>query len=186
LTLEREVQRANALIAEVSRIPRPDPKSASVSSDELTGLQARREKSGVALQQAHSILKTNPDYPPAKAAEAAAQKASDINEADGEAIEARKLTAAITESIARYKNQTLSERQAEQIRDDLRKRCKAAVDHADRAINLDPNNYLAWIEKVRALRLMADDSGAKQTLQRALDLFPGDAELQKLQKLLRG
>lgn len=186
MNLDREIQKANALIDEVSRMARPDGKAANSTPEGLAAIRIRKEKAAMALQEARRVLESNPGYPPAASVEKLAEQAVALARADNEAENARKLVIEITDSIERYKNRSLTDRQAEQIRNDLRTKCKAAVDAADRAIKLDPNNYLGWIEKVRALRLMADDAGASAALQQALDLFPGDDELTKLQELLRG
>ncbi len=107
-------------------------------------------------------------------------------EADGDAAAAAGIVQDVSDAIERYKQQNLTDAQAERIRTDLRRRLQEAQTRCDRALQLDGMNRVAWVERVRALRLADETRNARVALDQALALFPEDPDLAHLRELLHG
>jgi tetratricopeptide (TPR) repeat protein len=109
-------------------------------------------------------------------------------EAAREAERARQIgdevDAAIRYWVALGKKRSLSVEEAWRVRARLAGRCAEALERARRAIELEPGNRLAWLQRVRALRLAARDAAARSALSDALSRFPEDAGLKQEEKLL--
>lgn len=97
---------------------------------------------------------------------------------------AARLVEEVTAGIERFKNEDLTEREAEAIRESLRVKLETAVQHADRALARDPRSEEAWLHKVRALRLSGDESAARSALNQGLMRFPESSGLKEQLSLL--
>jgi hypothetical protein len=120
-----------------------------------------------------------PQEPPAEG-----RSGTEAARAAEEAEQARRLVEGVTASIQRYKNRSLTVRQAAAIKTTLRTQCEAALGHCDRALALDPRSEEAWLQRVRALRLLGGKEKARAAVEQALGLFPDSQELRKQQALL--
>src|SRR5205085_771790 len=79
----------------------------------------------------------------------------------------------------------MSRAKAEALKKSLRAKCREALAFSDRATDLDPQNETAWVQKVRAWRMLKQFKTAELTLRRALQIFPASADLKEQQKLIR-
>jgi serine/threonine protein kinase len=107
-------------------------------------------------------------------------------EADYEALQAKTLLDEVVSSIDRYKDEDLTQQEADAVRNSLRDKCRSALAHCERALSLDPQTPAAWVQRVRAHRLSGNPSAARAGLRDALSRFPGDVGLLEQEALLRG
>lgn len=116
-----------------------------------------------------------------------ARPASDPgSEARVESAAATSLLDEVAQSIDQFRNETLSESEAAEIRRTLKEKCARALEHADRAIGLDVNLAEGWVARVRGLRLSGESRSARAALLKALARFPTNADLKEQQRLLKG
>jgi hypothetical protein len=122
----------------------------------------------------------------AAAVAAAAAKATQakLTEAKSERNSADTLLKDVTKAIERFKQETLSEAQVDEIKAELRTKLEQALSHANRSIELEPKNAGGWVLKVRALRISDDEDGARSAVKDALQQFPGNRELLEQRDLL--
>jgi tetratricopeptide (TPR) repeat protein len=66
----------------------------------------------------------------------------------------------------------------------LAQKCRTALRLSDRAIGLDRSNKLAWMQRVRAYRLLEDYPRMSEAMAQALALFRNDPELVSLKDRL--
>lgn len=139
---------------------------------------------------------TKPATTPLPAAQPAAPAVESLHseagqkalEAAGEAAQARRLNDEVDAEIDRYaqraRRQPLTAAQADSLKRSLRAKCRAALDHANRALALDPRSLSGWVQRIRALRLTANYSAAQSALREALALYPGSADLKAERELV--
>jgi hypothetical protein len=120
----------------------------------------------------------------AATATAARARQAKLAEAEGERNSADTLLKDVTRAIERFKRETLTEAQVDQIKAELRTKLEQAQSHATRSIELDPQNAQGWVLKVRALRISGDEDGAKSAVKDALQKFPGNRDLLEQRDLL--
>lgn len=120
----------------------------------------------------------------ATAAAAAKAMQAKLAEAKEERNSADTLLKDVTKAIERFKRETLSEAQVDQIKAELRTKLEQALSHANRSIELEPKNAGGWVLKVRALRISGDEDGARSAVKDALQQFPGNRELLEQRDLL--
>ncbi len=105
-------------------------------------------------------------------------------EVAAEVTAAERLVDEVTAGIERFKNEELTEREAEAIRESLRVKLETAVQHADRALARDPRSEQAWVQKARALRLSGDAGAARAAVNQGLMRFPESTGLKEQLTLL--
>ena len=120
----------------------------------------------------------------AAAAVAARAKQAKLADADSERKSADALLRDVTKAIERFKRETLTEAQVDQIKAELRTKLEQALSHAGRSIELEPENVQGWVLRVRALRISGDEDGARSAVKEALQKFPGNRDLLEQRDLL--
>jgi Flp pilus assembly protein TadD len=120
----------------------------------------------------------------AAAAVAAKVKQAKLAEAAAERSSAEALLRDVTRAIERFKRESLTETQVDQIKAELRTKLEQALAHADRAIGLEPENAEGWVLRVRALRISGDEDSARSAVKEALQKFPGNRGLLEQRDLL--
>lgn len=120
----------------------------------------------------------------AVAAAAAKARQAKLAESAGERKSAETLLREVTTAIERFKREALTEEQVDQIKADLRIKLEQALSHANRAIELEPENAQSWVLRVRSLRISGDEDGARTAVKEALQKFPGNRDLLEQRDLL--
>lgn len=106
-------------------------------------------------------------------------------DAGAKAAEARGLVDGVSDRIVQWERrpgrQPLSRDEAAA----LAHQCREALRLCDEALAQDPGNRVAWVQRVRAYRLLEEYSNAQTAVRQALSRFPQDDELLKLRETVQ-
>ncbi len=143
-------------------------------------VRGRLRKCRSAFDQARRAISLDPDDSAAVDVWFRARQMLKQAVADNEAQEARSLVDQVAEEIARVNTEPAGPDQQAVWQDKL----KSANEHAGRALDRDPKNEAAWVERVRAMRIL-DPRRALYEVRRALSQLPNSQELAELDDQIR-